>query len=304
MYSDSQLTNLFNQEILDYLYRKNRGGVANQKGNTYENFFAICQIVLIAPRVIESGEEIYLASQVTAFVDDLIVDLGADTSLQHFQLKNSPTVSWGTNTSKVRIAYDFRQQKYLNTEVKCRNSELFLVVSSEDLQIRLADSMPSDLKNYSHVAFFPYLPTVDELLQAHDAFRQAIAYLTAFEQPTRDKIECVAKVLLGAWVASDKTRITVLDILKSAQKCQPSFIRSFLSDDVISLDPEVVKVLEQIPGFYFSISRGFFHWEYIAVGWFTDGTFPHSCDSEAFQHFQDRIKQFSPSRFEDLEILL
>jgi len=304
MYSDSQLTSLLDSETLKYLQKKNRGGGANQNGNTYENFFAIHQIALFAPLVIESGEEIYFFSQIIAFVDDLIVDLGKESALQHFQLKNSPTVLWGSDKSTGNIAYDFRKQRHLNTEAKSRDSELFLVVSSEETQTKLQDLIPSDLTDCTCVVFFPFRSTIDEFLQTHADFRQAIIYLTAFENPSRDKIECVAKVLLGAWVASNTKYIAVMDVLTSAQQCQPSFIRSFLPDHEISIDPEVSAILEQIVGFHFSLSRGFLHWEYTDDGWSTDGTFPHSYESDEFQRLQSRIKQVAPSTFEDLEALL
>ena len=62
----------------------------------------------------------------------------------------------------------------------------------------------------------------DLLLTINYQLREAISYLTAFENPTQDKIECVATVLIGAWVSSDTSQTTVRGVLKKAQNCQPS----------------------------------------------------------------------------------
>jgi hypothetical protein len=72
MYSEAQIRDRFGDEALNYLKDKNRGGTNSEKGNTYENFFAVYQLALLAQQVIEQNEVIYLASQILAFVDDLV----------------------------------------------------------------------------------------------------------------------------------------------------------------------------------------------------------------------------------------
>ena len=302
MYSDSQLTTLLNEKNIQYLRNKYRGGVINQKGNSYENFFALYQIALLAKEVIEQEiDDIAIFSQIMAFVDDLVIDRGLGSDLYHFQLKESKSLSWGTNKSKIRIAYDFRLQAELNTKALNRNSRISVVVSSEDISEKLITEMPTDIQAYSSVVLFPYKKTVEELLQVSDDLQESIAYLTAFENPAPDKIECVAKILIGAWASSDTSKTTVLGVLQTAQTCQPSFIRSFKSDESFVLEPELISILQSINGFTYLISRGFFHWEYSGA---MDGTYPFSLDSEEFQKLQKRIIQINPTTFDDLENLL
>lgn len=57
MYTPEQLRNIFSHEVVEYLVNKNRGGNSGAKGNTYENFFAIYQLALLAQLVIESNKK-------------------------------------------------------------------------------------------------------------------------------------------------------------------------------------------------------------------------------------------------------
>ena len=305
MYSEDQLTQVLSKEVFSYLRNKHRGGRNNQKGNTYENFFAIYQIALLAPEAIAQAANIYILSQIPAFVDDLIIDRGADSALQHYQIKETKSLSWGTDTSQVKIAYDFRLQFDLNTQALNRTSEIFLVTSSDHVANELTASLPNDLKSYSSVIFFPYRPTLNALLQISNDLKNAIAYLTAFESPTPDKIECVASVLLGAWVSSDTSQITVLEILQKARNCQPSFIRSLSLDKSFALASKVISILQAIDGFTYELSKGFFHWQYqVGTVVYMDGTYPFSLDSEEFEKFQKLIIQLEPNSFDELENLL
>ncbi len=305
MYSEDQLAQVLSQEVFSYLRNKHRGGRSNQKGNTYENFFAIYQIALLAPEVIAQTANIYILSQIPAFVDDLIIDRGADSTIQHYQIKETQSLSWGTDTSQVKIAYDFRLQFDLNTQALSRTSEIFLVTSSDYVSNELTESIPNDLRSYSSVIFFPYRPTLNALLQISNDLKTAIAYLTAFESPTLDKIECVASILLGAWVSSDTSQTTVLEILQKARNCQPSFIRSLSLDKSFALASKVVFILQGIDGFIYELSKGFFHWQYqVGTVVYMDGTYPFSLDSEEFQKFQNLIIQLEPNTFDELENLL
>lgn len=153
MYTTNQIRELFGNEVLKYLQDKNRGGISGEKGNTYENFYAIYQIVLLAQEVIETNREINFSSQIFVFVDDLIIDRKGNTPFQHYQLKNSTSVSWGSGLKS--ISDDFSKQQALNQSVS-RDSDLHLVVSNLELRDKLNDSLPEAIKSFSQVLYFPY----------------------------------------------------------------------------------------------------------------------------------------------------
>lgn len=298
MYPQELLETLFDQDTLTYLIRKNMGGSNSEKGQTYENCFAVYQIAQRAIAFIEQGKDIQLASQIRAFVDDLILlDTQAPQAI-HFQLKNSQTVFWGKGLGT--IADDFEKQHQLN-QACSQPCELMLVVSNPTLGDRLLRSIPSQIQPFSRVIHFPYAPTLLRIIQQEPQFRNALAYLSVYEEPTLDAIDAIATVLLGAWVSSDRTNITLSEVLTKAQQCQPSFIRSFSKEEP-TLDVEVITILNRIENFTYTLEKGFFSWKY--QGGLEQGTLLYSCETESFRRFQDYIKRNVPTSFEELEGLL
>lgn len=297
MYTPEQLRNIFSNEVVEYLVNKNRGGNSGAKGNTYENFFAIYQLALLAQLVIESNKKIQLSSQILAFVDDLIIDRQDETPLQHYQLKNSQNEKWGEGLKS--ISDDFKKQYDLNKSIS-RESRISLVVSSPNLKTKLEAAIPSAIKKYSQVIHFPYEADLVKLIAKEPQFRQAIEYLCAFNNPAPDKIECVATVLLGAWVSSDKSNIFIMEVLTKAQESTPSYIRSFSKE--WNLDLEVEEILSKIPDFQYNLTKGFLHWEF--KNGLEEGTLPYSFDTEQFRKFQEFIKRSKPTCFEKLEGVL
>jgi len=295
MYSEDEIKQFCGQDALNRVLRKHRGGFSNEKGNTYENLFSVYQIAKYAQQVIENQIEIKFCAQIFAFVDDLIIDSSQLNVLNHFQLKNSTQISWKTD----QIAEDFRQQYHLNQSAKKRESQLYLVVSDHGTKNRREADIPEDIKPYSEVFHFPYTPNPTKLIQQQPDFNQAIRYLCAFEDPEPDKLEAVATVLLGAWVSADKSETSAINILTSAQQCNPSYIRSFLPPQ--DLDPEVKEILDRIDLFTYNLDKGFFHWEYAGL---ESGTFPQSIETKQFRCFEDQIKQNQPTTFDEIESLL
>lgn len=295
MYTPDLIRQLFGDDVLNYLTRKNRGGISAEKGNTYENYFAIYQIASLAKDVIEHSKDVYISSQILAFVDDLVIDCSSDPC-RHYQLKNSSSVDWSNGSNP--ICDDFEKQYHLNHHLS-RPSELFLVVSDSALSISLQGCIPSAIQAFSQVFHFPYAPDLVKVIFQQSAFLQALEYLCAFEQPDPDKVECVAKVLAGAWVTSGKSKIAVLEVLTTAQQSSPSYIRCF--GQGWQLHPEVEEIFSQIEGFTYKLAKGFLHWEYEGI---LEGTPPYSIETDAFNNLQARIRQIKPTSFEQLEVLL
>ncbi len=296
MYSEGEIQQWCGEQGLNRARNKNRGGVNNEKGNTYENLFTVYKIASYTKQVIEQEVNIQLYAQIPAFVDDLIIDCIEISLLDCFQLKNSRKISWKNDN----IAYDFRQQYRLNQFAKQRNSQLYLVVSDPQIKANRQADRPKDITPYSHVIYFPETFSLTQLLKQKPDFQDAIRDLCALDNPEPDKLKAVATALLGAWTSTDKSNTSVMAILTEASKCNPSYIRSFQPPE--DLDPEVEEILDAIELFDYNLEKGFFHWKY-AEG-LDQGTFPHSTDTEQFRRFQDWIKRNQPTSFDDIEGLL
>lgn len=297
MYEDSNIETLFGPATLKYLKNKNQGVISNNKGNTYENFFAVYQLALLAKDVIEDSKNIYFLSQVCSFVDDLIINHINEDTLQHYQLKNSPNINWGTGGKS--ICDDFRKQFQLNESIS-KKSEISLVVSFSALQSELDNKMPEDIKSYSQVKHFHYDSSLIKVINQEPEFKKAVEYLCCFDNPEQDKIDCVASVLLGAWCSSDRSNVSVLNVLEKAQNCNPSYVRSFTGDK--EMDSDVKEILDRIEFFTYRFSKGFLHWEYKSG--LDEGTLPYSCVTERFTKFQNLVREKRPRSFDELESFL
>ncbi|OCR01260.1 hypothetical protein BCD67_25695 [Oscillatoriales cyanobacterium USR001] len=297
MYKEEQIKQLFGDEALDYLKNKNQGGTNNQKGSDYETNFTVYQLALLSKRVIEENELIKFYTQVPAFVDDLLIEFADSNIFYHYQLKSGTSVTWGKGIKS--IADDFKKQQELNL-ANSKTSNLYLVVSVQDLCAALNQNIPNEIKLYSQVIYFPRDPKLVKIIEQEPAFREAIEYLSAFENPAPDKIECVVTVLLGAWVCSDKSGISLMDILKKAQKSTPSYICSFSQER--QLDPQVENILSNIDNFSYNLTKGFLHWSY--RDGLEEGTLPYSIDTDRFRQFQQLIEKNNPTSFEQLEVFL
>ncbi len=297
MYTEKQIESLFGAKALEYLKNKNTGGTSSNKGIKYEDIFAVYQLALLSKCVIESNQEIDILSQCFAFVDDLVIDCKTEAVLRHYQLKNSSNVIWGDGEKTIRD--DFHKQYTLNQAIS-KESEIYLVVSSQELREKLNKSIPNDIKNYSKVLYFCYDNSLPRIIDKEPDFRRSIEYLCAFDNPDPDKLECVASVLLGAWRASDKSIASVIDILRKAQEFIPSYIRSFQTG--LDLDPEVKKILNNVDSFTYKISRGFLCWKF--QDGLEEGILSYSIETERFQKFQELIKKNRPTCFEELEVFL
>jgi hypothetical protein len=295
MFTIEQIESLFGQETRKYLQNKNRGGINGEKGSTYENYYALYQVAVLARELIELGQDATICSQGLAFVDDLVIDRHGDTFLRNYQLKNSSTVSWGQGEKSIQD--DFCKQHALNQSIS-RESELYLVVSDSTLQNTLSEKCPQSIKDFSQVLYFPYQKELSRLLDSSPSFREAIQYLCPLEDI--DKVECAAGVLLGAITSSDRSSLSVREIIEKASAFSPSYIRS-LSDEV-SIDPEVAIILSNVKDFGYTVSKGFLSWDY-GSGIFT-GTVTSRIDSEQFEKIQRLLKQHHPTTFAGLRDFL
>jgi hypothetical protein len=295
MFTIEQVESLFGQETRKYLQNKNRGGINGEKGSTYENYYALYQVAVLAQDLIEFGQNAMICSQDLAFVDDLVVDRHGETVLRNYQLKNSSTVSWGQGDKSIQD--DFCKQRILNQAIS-RESELYLVVSDLALQDTLSEKCPESIRDFSQVLYFPYQKQLSRLLDGFPSLKEAIQYLCPFEDI--DKVECAAGVLLGAITSSDRSNLSVREILEKASNLSPSYIRSL--GDELSIDPQVAIILSNVTGFTYNVSKGFLCWDY-GDGIFT-GTVTHRIDSEQFDKIQRLLKQCKPTSFAALQDFL
>lgn len=276
-----------------YLSRKLRGGEANKKGNTYENYFAVYKIIStinIAPANLQS---FYVSSQASSFVDDFYIHDQTNLLHSYYQLKTSATLNWGSTFGS--LFFNFKMQGKLEKYAR-RTFELNLVVADKQISRSLAATIPKEIKKYTSLHFFPYFPSITQQIAQDPLFRQELRRICAVTDT--DKIEALAKCFLGAWVACTQQHISITTLISDVRNMGYSYIKSAVP---LYLNPQVHEILTAIPDFTYTIKNGYFAWTYGAND---SGISYHMIDSQDFRNIEQDIIAQAPSTFEDLETII
>ena len=114
-----------------------------------------------------------------------------------------------------------------------------------------------------------------------------------------DKLEALAKLILGHWVDKKTTLSSVNELLFTLENTFPNYLAR--SNVAVNLLPEVERIFSTITHFSFKIEKGYFSWRYHD---FDSGTIPYSVDSNEFIAFQQEITSKHPKQFDELEGIL
>jgi hypothetical protein len=292
-----QVETLFGSDALTYFKNKQKGGASNQNGSRYEDLFSIMKLAnLFRLLVADKNQNLEIHAQAEGFVDDLLI---ADKSVsyhQYFQLKNTVNIDWGNGFKS--ISDDFHKQKLLDDDIGIKTTRVFLVCSNQPKVNLLKEKIPAHISDFSNVIFFPNSETVNQLILSHDEFRQSIANI-CFSTDT-DKIEALAKIILGHWSDKKTTVFSVTALFFELQHHFPNYLADV--GVIIELLPDAKIILSMIPYFEYVIENGYFSWDY--CNGLDSGTLPYLLNSKEFNDFQQQIMTQQPTQFSELESLL
>jgi len=240
--------------------------------------------------------DIEIRAQAEAFVDDLVISDKLHSSQHHFQLKNTKSVRWGSNNQS--ISDDFYKQKQLNDKLGIEVTRTVLVCSDQPTVESLRQKMPKSIDEFAEVCFFPAdadADTLNQLIQSHSVFKEAIGNI-CFSSDS-DKVEILAKVILGHWSDKKTTLYSVKKLLSELQNTFPNYLA--VTFEMADLLPEVKEVFANIKNFSYIIENGYLSWKY--AGGLDSGTIPYPIKSESFLSFQRAIVAKHPRQFSELE---
>jgi hypothetical protein len=280
-------------KVQTYLSRKQRGGEANNRGNTYENYFAVFKIIStinIAPNHLHS---FFISSQVNGFVDDFHIHDQIGKLHSYYQLKTSAVLSWGKTFGS--LSFNFNMQRKLET-FRRRQLQLNLVVTDKQLSLSLERQIPKKIKTYTYVHVFPYFSSITQQIAQDLYFRQELQQICAVTDT--DKLEALAKCFLGAWVACTQKGIRISTLINDVRGMGYSFIKSAIP---LYINPQVHEIISTITGFKYTIKNGYFTWTY---GKSDSGISYHMIDSQDFRNIEQDIITQSPRTFDDLETII
>lgn len=182
--------NLGNAVLLN-LRNIHRGGVNNQKGRDYEDFFQLFKAFELASYDIDHSKHL-LSCQELAFIDDICYwDL--ENSVKHnFQAKNSSgsTADWDSE-----ITIRCERQTIIDTQFyKVQESRNYLLVSCELKKENNLQKIPVSLHPLNTCIFFPYFKSLVELL---DQTKLSSYIATLIDSNDNSQIDFAAKLILG-----------------------------------------------------------------------------------------------------------
>lgn len=223
------------KDVLVNLQNIHRGGINNQKGRDYEDFFQLFKAFELASLDIDHSKH-FLSCQELAFIDDICY-LDQENSVKHnFQAKNSSgdPADWDTE-----ITTRCQRQTFIDTNFyNVQESRNYLLVSCERKKENNLKKIPLILHPLNTCIFFPYFKSLVELLNQ----TQLKSYIeTLIDSNDSSQIDYAAKLILG--VLKGGVSQDIKSIFEEAcSNAHPNPFKKFRKDLTISQEiPDWIK---------------------------------------------------------------
>jgi len=270
-----------------YASNKSRGGLAGQKGWTFEVLYAAYRIATEAYVVCSrggTGAEVWFQAQAGGFVDDLAVVTLEETILSQTK---SGDVSW--TAGEHPLAEDFRLQATLDNAAG-RSATYELVVATDEVAASIKARQPSDVAFVRVAIFRAAGPDLLGLFERQQDLAHALDGIS-LRPPRRIVREQTFEAILGAWVRSGGAGC-LRDILRELAVRPYALVRVPGPD--FEVRAEVAEALYGVPGFRFRTVGMHFQYE---VADRLSGWAAFLCDSEGFRAFEQFIMEGKPTRW-------
>lgn len=244
-----------------YLANKHRGGLSNQKGNTYEVIYATKEIIRLYS-IGANWNNTYIVAQLeNSFVDDfqIIYDNGLKA---YHQCKDKIDLSWGKD-KKGEPFYDFRWQKTYSVA----NGEVFqlkIVYSNSCCKIHTSP-IPVVIEDVTEKEFFPSYQTLNAILLDSESFRNDIKSIL-FESKdgySLDKLSVFAEVIRNEWLElATPNKIVSLSEIKDQTLVKYGNVINFRDLPNVELSNELKIIFDRFPDFSYLINGTNIIWSY------------------------------------------
>ena len=246
----------------DYLKNKNKGGENNYKGNRYEDFYAVFQIITqIATKPKELMSISFQTQVKNAYVDDFLIENKEHRT--YHQIKNNQNISWGSVEKEKSIAYDFVMQKEKSL-AEDKSFDLKLIHSSA--KNNLKETVPLQLRSCTTVKYFEDKENLNGYVLSDNEFHENLKMIAADDR-TDDNLMNIAMAFLGVWKSCNPmNKITLPDIIERVKNIKP--INLVIEEDIF-MSEECRKILTSIQGLSYYVKGKMVYWNF--------GNFKGSC---------------------------
>lgn len=239
-----------------YLEHKHQGGLNNQKGASYEDFYAVFQIVVYARRYKMSLDSVFFQTQLKdSFVDDLLIVYPSQKKVYH-QLKNTKRLSWGGVGVKGDLADDF----YCQIQNCKKKKEYFVLKLVHSLGGQMmVSTIPQCISKNSRVEYFEYADGLGELILTSGVFKKSLIKIAAQgKKATDDELLQIATVFLGLWKRENTTQ--QVDLKKLVDGAMGFKVNLSIYDNV-SISLTCKDYLDSTEGLKYYLCGMFFYWQ-------------------------------------------
>lgn len=282
-----------------YIANKVRGGRSGRKGTEYETLYAayaLARALVDSCLTCETNTWPSVFDQVTGFVDDLLVE--GHQSHRYHQLKNVAGIKWESGDHPLKV--DFELQKGFSDSRKEPSPMTVAVVSDAGVKASLDATIPGSIAKHTEVEHFPYITSLNRLVQEFQPLRDALCALTRTPDPGLDEMEYAFSALTRAFMHQPGGGHASV-LLEKAQMATPGLLRLFPHQLAnVKLDDQFKAVLARIPEFRYGCDRGFFSWKHRN----DSGVLEYHCLNSQFDRFQRAIVKDNPKTFDELEAYL
>lgn len=205
----------FGDDAADKLKRINTGGQNNQKGSTFESYYAVAKICMLAANSssLQEMDDYLLSSQEEAFVDDLCVRRNSTLHKTNYQAKNSAgaAADWD---AEMQLRFE-RQQRIDLEHYQCHSSQQVLLVSCADKAAANDQKIPSHMKGFCASEYFPYSSSLYEILRQKPELRAALSSICTSD--SLSVVDCAFRLVLGVWSEGGERPRSVGDLIGQAK---------------------------------------------------------------------------------------
>lgn len=277
-----------------YLTAKNRGGVNNNKGNTFENFYTLYQIAKSFNQG-PDAKSAFFSSQIFSFIDDLVIETIERKRNWYYQIKDVKKLEWDDRNPH-SIKDDFMHQ-YEICSSEGIESFLRLVVSNKEVHEHLLLTKPDDVGDLIKIINFETALSLSSLIRENPLLREELIKMCALKNPSADKLEALAAIILGAWDSTNKKRVSLAELLERCYSQNPHYIKGFSN----KISGKLADILNGIIEFSYSIEGGFLKWNF---GTTDEGVLSYRIGSLEFEQWENDLFNATVKTFEDLEPFL
>lgn len=208
--------NEFGADSKEKLTKINTGGSSNQKGNRYEDYFAITKVCTAISQAMKlcNFDNYFVSSQEIAFIDDICYLIDDVKLKTNYQAKNSSgaAASW-----TLEIEERCKKQSTIDLHFHQVNKSMnVLLVSSRGKYKSNRKKIPVQMNTYCSSEFFPYFDNSVNLILNHKELRTSLEAICA--NKNIQTLDTAFRYIYSVWGTKDpQEKCSVGDIIRRAK---------------------------------------------------------------------------------------